>query len=238
MKRIREKLNSTGGASVIFALLVAMLCILAGASALTAAAANSGRYTHIEQDQQQYLSVASAVELLRDELGAYKIEFTRRLEKTPNETYALADTACVWYDGDGNIHGEPFLLKTLVEELCREIFEEKIVPADWYDKASDGYRGGLTDDIATRKLTITGGSDDLKALDKVWADVTLDMNTYDLTVVLGAGDDHDQLAYRTTMQMQAKASSVESYESDADNTVTTLTFNIEWPGDNALVIQG
>ena len=63
-----RKLKSTRGASLLFALLVFLLCLLAGAAALTAAAANAGRYTHLESEQQQYFAVASALALLQDEM--------------------------------------------------------------------------------------------------------------------------------------------------------------------------
>ena len=41
MKRISEKLKSRRGASMVFALLVFLLCLLAGTAALTAAFARS-----------------------------------------------------------------------------------------------------------------------------------------------------------------------------------------------------
>lgn len=68
MQQTIRKLKSTRGASLLFALLVFVLCLLAGTVALTAAAANVGRYTHLQQEQQQYLSVASALDLLEAQM--------------------------------------------------------------------------------------------------------------------------------------------------------------------------
>ena len=76
MKRILNKLKSRQGTTILFALLVFLLCILAGTAALTAAAANAGRYTHLESDQQKYLSVSSATDLLRGQLSGQRFEAT------------------------------------------------------------------------------------------------------------------------------------------------------------------
>lgn len=70
MHTAARKLHSQRGASMLFALLVFFLCLLAGVAALTAAAANIGRYTHLEGEQQQYFSVASALDLLQKQLNA------------------------------------------------------------------------------------------------------------------------------------------------------------------------
>ena len=96
MQHATRKLKSTRGASLIFALLVFMLCIFAGVAALTAAAANIGRYTHLEYEQQQYLSVASALELLQSQLDAEA--------KTPaatTVTVTYTETKTWWYCPDG-----------------------------------------------------------------------------------------------------------------------------------------
>ena len=68
MKHIYEKLKSSCGASMIFALLIFVMCVLAGTVALSAASANVGRYTHLVQEQRQYFSVASALELFQSQL--------------------------------------------------------------------------------------------------------------------------------------------------------------------------
>ena len=85
MKRLVNKLRSNGGATILFAILVFMLCALVGTAALTAAAANSGRYTHIKAEQQAYLSMASAVNLMRDELvgKTFKAEATKETKSAP-----------------------------------------------------------------------------------------------------------------------------------------------------------
>lgn len=77
MRWLNEKLHDRSGASLLFAILVFMLCILAGTAALTAAAANAGRYTHLESEQQTYLTISSAVRLMKDEVAGTTLTATR-----------------------------------------------------------------------------------------------------------------------------------------------------------------
>lgn len=60
------------GASVLIAMLVFFLALLSGALALSMSASNSGRVTHNREDQQAYLSVASAAKLILSELEGIK----------------------------------------------------------------------------------------------------------------------------------------------------------------------
>ncbi len=82
MHTAAKKLQSQRGASIIFALLVFMLCAFAGVAALVTAAANAGRYARLERDQQQYLSAASAATLLRDELHEQEIQIRLTMRHT------------------------------------------------------------------------------------------------------------------------------------------------------------
>ncbi len=74
MKKLLAKLNSRSGASILLALLLFLVCALAGAAAITASASNVGRYSYLEGDQQQYLSAASAAKLIRSQLDGLKAE--------------------------------------------------------------------------------------------------------------------------------------------------------------------
>lgn len=82
MHNAAKKLHSQRGASLIFALLVFVLCAFAGVAALVSAAANAGRYARLERDQQQYLSAASAARMLKDELCGKTVRMTLRLRQT------------------------------------------------------------------------------------------------------------------------------------------------------------
>jgi hypothetical protein len=68
MERVQTKLHSSSGASLVIALLFLLLCLTVGAVILTAAASNAGRMSHARANQQAYLTVSSAAELVREEL--------------------------------------------------------------------------------------------------------------------------------------------------------------------------
>lgn len=70
MKRIREKLRSESGASILLALLFFLLCTMVGASVLMAAASNAGKSRSGRVEQQKYLTLSSAMQLVCDELTA------------------------------------------------------------------------------------------------------------------------------------------------------------------------
>lgn len=69
MKTIIKKLNSKRGVSIVMALLLALICLFAGAAALTAASSNIGRYEHLRKDNQEYLSISSAARLLSEQFA-------------------------------------------------------------------------------------------------------------------------------------------------------------------------
>lgn len=76
MKRIREKLRSQSGASILLALLFFLLCSMVGASVLMAAASNAGKVNSSKEEQQKYLVLSSALRMVCGELerAAYTVE--------------------------------------------------------------------------------------------------------------------------------------------------------------------
>lgn len=69
MRKLRRKLDSESGVSIVIGLVFFLICLTVGAVVLTAATANAGRVTRIEGEQQAYLAVRSAAHLLRDEIA-------------------------------------------------------------------------------------------------------------------------------------------------------------------------
>lgn len=57
----------------MIALVVFLLSSLAGVAVLTTATVNAGRYTHQLDDQQKYLSVSSAISLVKEELADFGV---------------------------------------------------------------------------------------------------------------------------------------------------------------------
>lgn len=72
MKRARLKLQSSSGASMIIALLFLLLCLTVGAIMLSAASSSAGRMRTARTNQQNYLTVSSASDILRDKISGLK----------------------------------------------------------------------------------------------------------------------------------------------------------------------
>lgn len=97
MRKIREKLRSESGASILLALLFFLLCAMVGASVLMAAASNAGKSRSSREEQQKYLTLSSAMQLVCDELTAAK--YTAQFDKISEDPVPKTDA-------DGNDTGE------------------------------------------------------------------------------------------------------------------------------------
>lgn len=84
---IEKKLDNTQGASMLIALLFFLVAMMVGAVVLTAAFTNAGRVTRNRQEQQKYLAVASAAELVKEDIfSAPGGSFTGGYRKIVTET--------------------------------------------------------------------------------------------------------------------------------------------------------
>lgn len=89
-----KKLKNNSGATILMALLLILLAMAVGAAILTAAVSAAHHMKSDREAQQNYLTVSSAAELIRDSIAGDKYE------RTITETHtAVRDT-------DGNITGE------------------------------------------------------------------------------------------------------------------------------------
>lgn len=130
MKSVVKKLKGRQGASIIIALLVLLICITAGAAALTAASANAGRYTHMRADQQRYLAVSSAAKLVRGELCGKTFTASAEMEENqlqdPDELPFQLELAGSSYGGVF----EPWLGGDLEALFCATA-----IPQEWWTQA-------------------------------------------------------------------------------------------------------
>lgn len=67
LNKIKSKLKSRKGASIILALFLMLVCGFSAAAVLTAASSNIGRYAYLREYNQQYLAISSAAQMLRDQ---------------------------------------------------------------------------------------------------------------------------------------------------------------------------
>ena len=80
-----NKLRSTSGASITFALLLFLVCTILCSVIITAATAASGRMSKIAESDQRYYAVTSAAELLKDILDEKSVSVVR-VEEIQNTT--------------------------------------------------------------------------------------------------------------------------------------------------------
>ncbi len=66
---IRNKLREKSGASIFMGLMFLLVCAVVGSVALTASTAAAGKLARQRQNEQDYLTVASAARLLKNRVG-------------------------------------------------------------------------------------------------------------------------------------------------------------------------
>ena len=75
MKAVKEKIKNNNGATVVMALGYLLLCITIGGIILSAGSAAIGQTRHLRDEEQDYMTVYSAAELIRSEMsGATFVE--------------------------------------------------------------------------------------------------------------------------------------------------------------------
>lgn len=89
-----KKLKNNSGATILMALLLILLAMAVGAAILTAAVSAAHHMKSDREAQQNYLTVSSAAELIRDSIAGDKYERT------------MTETHTALRDADGNITGE------------------------------------------------------------------------------------------------------------------------------------
>ena len=104
MKALKEKWNSRRGATILLALLFLLVCMMVGASVLAAAASNAGKIKSNKEEQQKYLTLSSAMNLLIDELESveYVGRYSYKLESCAMATHAFGVDHAI-RDADGRI---------------------------------------------------------------------------------------------------------------------------------------
>lgn len=144
--KIKEKLRSSKGASLIIALVFMLFCAMVGSAVLAAATANGGRIAALKSDQQEYLNQRSAATLLSDELQINKPKLTVEKKEVVRTTYTVSDGGVMTPDPN------PVTTKTIdfkvkgnvTTPLQRVLFESAILR---YLKTNDmeGYTVTISD---------------------------------------------------------------------------------------------
>ncbi len=203
MKHIYEKLKSSCGASMIFALLIFVMCVLAGTVALSAASANVGRYTHLVQEQRQYFSVASALEILQSQMDD-------RVETNPIKvTVKYVEEEKWWYEPDDpttpttyTLHSEPTTHTLKLEPAFSDLdyyqyqLLENCIPAEWRTDW-EALKTGTSPPSFEKKYKVHLDESTLGASPPSWAK---SLYPVDVTVKNGADDGNYTLEMHLTTE--------------------------------------
>lgn len=249
---VMRKLRSRRGMSIIMGLLLLLVCVTAGAAALTSAASNAGRYSHLRRDQQRYLAVASAARLVRDELCAG--EYTASASLT--ETYTRHRSGP---DSEGKYHwyttGPEYTMDQLksnhytggsfgpwLEERLDQLFQAQEVESNWWSLA------GRTQPAGPGPLQYTGLSVQVDGEDPLLSQVKWELTmgegyTLNARFWLEETDKEGKVStyYATTMAIPAKLTVSEDSSSGSAGrdswTTVTRTVTVTWPLEGAVVQQ-
>ena len=187
MRRAREKLKSSRGASLALALLLLLVCIAVGVSLLMAAVSNGGRVRSNRQERQGYLALSSAMELVTGDLekivyhGNYK--YTPEIENVVSDPATGAETVTVttakYVQEEGTVEGGTSLGGKLTPVFDWIFGQALKAQADAERADCDLLSGGsIHDPKAPFKWTVetgVGTPDPLKDF-KVQAEITVQEN--------------------------------------------------------------
>lgn len=236
--RLRKKLQSERGASILLALLMLLVCMMVAASVLAAAASSAGKARSNRVEQQKYLTVSSAIRLVADELqqatytGKYTV-YTWTVETTDSngivisteDFYHIGQAAGEYYCGD-------LTAQIPLGKELDEIFSKQFTGSG-YAALSDPSIEAATVRTLTVELPtgLTGypytpsGPDAYKVSDTVTVEVKLDHDTHHiiLTAWLGTGASAPADGSNTMIaELVAKNSPVIDYN-PAGRTASALT---------------
>lgn len=179
MKAMLKKLNSSCGASIIFALIFILICTVIGMIILTASTANISKTEDRRAEQQAYFSLSSAARLLQDTL-----ENTTCVGWESETLYS-----CGIHSDTTGLCGETDFCETsnILSQAAYDTYRSQTV---YVSSKATGYE----EEIMTLET-------DEEEMDKVYADITMDKD-YDTMIKLTVeGSDYAMtLTFRATVQ--------------------------------------
>lgn len=215
MERLGKKLRSERGASILLALLLFLVCMMVGASVLAAAASNAGKARSNRTEQQKYLNLTSAIQLVADEIakarytGKYtvweweekKTATTRTTDNStdpPRESTSVTVTKesyfyCMQTEGEyscGDLDAQlPFLPK--LEEIFGKQFKgaDGITDKDGFESLPVPTPAGQYDLLVTLEGFTDDAPEGYKVPEEVIVRVKLDGNTHHILLTAWEGKD-------------------------------------------------
>jgi len=229
MSIIRNKLRQKNGASIFMGLIFLLVCMMVGSVALTASTAASGKLAQQKQNEQDYLTVASAARLVKNRICKLTYEHVKVDDNSPSVTLEASDSGTV-------------ILSDELKKLCGILAE---------NMGSDTLQSDLDAAGAAFQISLTpaAGVTDVK-----WETVhgRLDMDSRGkITVKLWLGDaaidnlqNHNHMKIEFSPDGPVKNTVVDRIETtEADGTITvtvkrTVTTTCRWPEVGCTIKKG
>lgn len=236
--KIKEKLRSSKGASLIIALVFMLFCAMIGSAVLAAATANGGRIAALKSDQQEYLNQRSAATLLSDELQINRPKLTVEKKEVVRTTYTVSDGGVLTPTGSTTTKTINFKVNgNVATQLQRVLFESAILrylqanDMDDYAVTISGFTvAGANGSAGTEISSIP----DFRLYDSVKGEnqdpeCTLTVDLSEGSV--GAGTPVTNFSARVGCVGPAPQNS------DANKTVAPYTFNVSFVDDAKLYLR-
>jgi len=239
MNRLKQKLKSESGASILLALLFFLICTLVAAAVLMAAVSNAGKIKSNQEMHQKYLAVSSALELVCDDLlsAEYRGQYTVTVTQTPktDSDGKLVGGVFEYTYSYNQVHGEYNceLGKMLLDELDAIFAEQMKLDVEGFLKENN--KTNIVNPLSypgtenkTHTLTISAPATGSVKMLPVQVFVTLDRKSYTINLTARLVDD---AAYGMEAELTPTASNVphaaEQLEADKYQT-EPMTWKLGW----------
>lgn len=206
MNCISTKWKSQTGASILMAMVLFLICGFVAAVTLGAAATNAQKYTNQRQQQQSYLSVSSAAQMLRDVLSE------KKFIGSENKWIYFCSEAYPGISGVNNYEEDRVeVCKELKTETENDIIQQFIAEG-LYEvyRSKNRYEDSIPFSGWTKVMKIRGGVPELYAVN---ATVTIKRD-YGITIVLETaemGINNDEYAMTLTFTADVKEDEGKTY---------------------------
>ena len=218
--KIKEKLRSSKGASLIIALVFMLFCAMVGSAVLAAATANGGRIAALKSDQQEYLNQRSAATLLSDELQINRPKLTVTKKEVVKTTYTVSDGGVLTPTGSDTTKTINFKVNgNVTTQLQRILFESAILR---YMQTNDIDMDGYTVTINGKKIESISEFNILKG-ENPECTLTVDLSEAGTSV--------------TNFSARVGCVGPAPQNSDANKTVAPYTFNVSFGDDAKLYLR-
>jgi len=223
LSNLKNKIRSNKGATLVFALFALIVCVMISAVIISTAFSNVGRIKNTQSEEQDYLSVSSAVKLFKDSLEGDSVSYEETRVST-TEVVCDSNWEPIVPPPEELTFGDPILGEAEYSDALPENKILKDVFKAW---------AKAIDSSVPQTLTITiEGNSELPNLATVEAEMVFDPENKKITTTFGIKNASlsavDKFSMVMTMDLTKSTSdpittSSEKKEQKEGNNVKTIT---------------